>query len=76
MITYELVEENHDDEILGHYTSFGIKAVDSFSDKGSVCIEDVFTDAEMAKEYIRLLNNEQLDLIHLEETIENILHLY
>ena len=75
MINYRFVEEIHNNTILGHYTSFGIKAVDSLSDEEPIYIEDVFTDIETAKEYITLFNEEQLDLIHLEEVIENILHL-
>ena len=76
MITYELVEENHNDNVLGYYTSFGIKAIETLSDLPLVYVEDVFTDIETAQEYISLFNEEQLDLIHLEEMIEDILHLY
>ena len=76
MITYELVEENHNDNVLGYYTSFGIKAIETLSDLPLVYVEDVFTDIETAQEYISLFNEEQLDLIHLEEAIEDILHLY
>ena len=75
MITYELVEENHNDNVLGYYTSFGIKAIETLSDLPLVYVEDVFTDIETAQEYISLFNEEQLDLIHLEEAIEDILHL-
>ena len=75
MITYKLVEENHNDNILGCYTSFGIKAIENLSDLPLVYVEDVFTDIETAQEYISLFNEEQLDLIHLEEMIEDILHL-
>ena len=75
MITYELVEENHNDNVLGYYTSFGIKAIETLSDLPLVYVEDVFTDIETAQEYISLFNEEQLDLIHLEEMIEDILHL-
>ena len=74
MITYELVEENHNDNVLGYYTSFGIKAIETLSDLPLVYVEDVFTDIETAQEYISLFNEEQLDLIHLEEMIEDILH--
>ena len=75
MITYELVEENHNDNVLGYYTSFGIKAIETLSDLPLVYVEDVFTDIETAQEYISLFNEEQLELIHLEEIIEDILHL-
>ena len=75
MITYELVEENHNDNVLGYYTSFGIKAIETLSDLPPVYVEDVFTDIETAQEYISLFNEEQLELIHLEEIIEDILHL-
>ena len=75
MITYKLVEENHNDNILGFYTSFVIKAIENFSDLPIVYVEDVFTDIEMAQEYISLFNEKQLDLIHLKEMIEDILHL-
>ena len=75
MITYELVEENHNDNVLGYYTSFWIKAIETLSDLPLVYVEDVFTDIETAQEYISLFNEEQLDLIHLEEAIEDILHL-
>lgn len=75
MITYELVEAKYSDNILGHYTSFGIKAIESFSDLPLVYVDDIFTDIETAQEYIKLFNDEQLDLIHLEEMIEDILHL-
>ncbi len=73
MIIYKLVEEIHDNDMLGHYTSFGIKASDSFSERENVYLEDVFTDPETANKYIRLFNEEQLDLIHLKEVIEDIL---
>ncbi len=75
MITYELVEENHNDNAFGFYTSFGIKAIETLSDLPLVYVEDVFTDIETAQEYISLFNEEHLDLIHLEEAIEDILHL-
>ena len=75
MITYELVEENHNDNVLGYYTSFGIKAIETLSDLPLVYVEDVFTDIETAQKYISLFNEEQLDLIHLEEAVEDILHL-
>ncbi len=74
MIIYKLIEEKHNDEILGHYTSFGISAFDNSSDKNYVYVEDVFTNAETAKEYIALFNDEKLELTHLEEAIEDILH--
>ena len=48
MIIYKLVEEIHDNDMLGHYTSFGIKASDSFSERENVYLEDVFTDPETA----------------------------
>ncbi len=76
MIIYQLIEEKHNNDIIGNYTSFGVNAVDSFSGKNCVYIEDVFTDAKTAEECIALFNEEQLDLIHLEEAIEDILHLY
>ncbi len=65
MIIYQLIEEKHNNDIIGNYTSFGVNAVDSFSGKNCV-----------AEECIALFNEEQLDLIHLEEAIEDILHLY
>ena len=67
--------ESHNDNALGFYTSFGIKAIENLSDLPLVYVEDVFTDIETAQEYISLFNEEQLDLIHLEEIIEYILHL-
>ena len=75
MITYKLVEENHNDNILGFYTSFGIKAIENLSDSPLVYVEDVFTDIETAQKHISLFNEDQLDLIHFEEMIEDILHL-
>ncbi len=76
MILYELIEEKHNNATIGYYTSFGINAVDSLSGKNCVYIEDVFTDFKTAEKYITLFNEEQLDLIHLEEAIEDILHMY
>ena len=63
MITYKLVEENHNDNILGFYTSFGIKAIENLSDSPLVYVEDVFTDIETAQEYISLFNEEQLESV-------------
>ena len=73
MITYEFVEENHNDVVLGKYTSFGVKAIENDSDLQLVYVEDVFSNIETAQEYISLFNNAQLDLIHLKEVIEDIL---
>ncbi len=73
MLIYELVEEEHNNT-LGEYTSFGIKAVDSCS--GRILIyEDVFADYDTASNCIALFNDEQLEIVHLEEAIDDILHL-
>ena len=75
MITYELVEENHNDNILGFYTAFGIKAIENPFDLPLVYVENVCTDIETVQKHISLFNEDQLDLIHLEEAVEDILHL-
>ncbi len=73
MIIYELTKTNHNN-ILGNYRSFGIKAFDSSCSEKYINIEDIFTDLETAKEYVELFNNEQLDITHVEEALEDILH--
>ena len=60
MIIYQLIEEKHNNDIIGNYTSFGVNAVDSFSGKNCVYIEDVFTNEKTAEECIALFNEEQM----------------
>ena len=57
-----------------NYTSFGVAAVDTISGSQCVYIQDVFIDFETANKYISIFNEEQLDLIHLYDVIEDILH--
>lgn len=75
MIVYKLIEEECENELLGHYTSFGINAVDSDTNQSIAYISDVFLDKINAENYIFLFNEEHLDIVHLENAIEDILHL-
>ena len=75
MIIYKIVKEDHCISTSQHYTSFGIAAIDSISGNQCEYVEDVFLDYDTAKEYISVFNEEQLDLIHLYDVIDDILHL-
>lgn len=75
MIVYKLIEEEFDNDLLGHYTSFGINAVDSDTNLSVAYISDVFLDRVNAENYIFLFNEEHLDIMHLENVIDDILHL-
>ena len=74
MVVYKLIEEEFENDLLGHYTSFGINAIDTGTNRSSVCISDVFLDKSNAEKYIFLFNEEQLEIVHLEAIIDNILH--
>ena len=61
-------EENH------KHTVYGITALDSF---GNVLksAQDIFFDKQKAEEFIKLCNEEKLELIHLQDVIDDILTL-
>lgn len=74
MVIYKLIEEDFENDLLGHYTSFGINAVDSLTNQSLAYISDVFLDKESAENHIFLFNEEQLDIVHLENVLDDILH--
>ena len=60
-------EENH------RYTVYGITALDSFGNMLKT-FEDIFFDKNKAEEFVKLCNEEKLELIHLQDVVEDVLY--
>ena len=60
-------EENH------RYTVYGITALDSFGNMLKT-FEDIFFDKNKAEEFVKLCNEEKLQLIHLQDVVEDVLY--
>lgn len=70
MITYSIITEQNNGSKCGEYTSYGIDVSDG---ERRFKIHDVFLDKQEALECVRLFNSEQLEIIHLEQVIDEIL---
>lgn len=71
-IIYTLRIDSVTDEDNCKHNVYGITAIDTFGNILAT-FEDVFFDKEKAEEFIKLCNEEKLELIHLENVIEDIL---
>lgn len=68
LVTYEVTEEKT------NRVSYGLSARD---DKGNaITIHDVFTVHSEAQRFVSLLNEEQLELVHLEQVISDYLQYF
>ena len=66
--TYELYCEVLYHEDIGEYKSYGIK-----SKKESIKISDVTTSLKRGLEILRILNDNQVSVIHLKDVISDLL---
>ena len=71
MVTYNFTKELcHSDEI-GEYDTFGINVFDG--NKKIKTLHDVFLNEDDARRCVSLFNEEQLDVIHLEQIVDEYL---
>lgn len=75
MITYRSQSEHVYSSKTGWHTSYGVLVIDdSVNDlKFIEYIPGVFSQKEAAEEFVRLLVDEQLDIIHLHDVIEDVI---
>ena len=59
-------EDNH------RYTVYGITALDNFGNMLKK-FEDIFFNKDNAEEFVKLCNEEKLELIHLQDVVEDAL---
>ena len=59
-------EENH------QYTVYGITALDNFGNMLKT-FKDIFFDKNKAEEFVKLCNEEKLELVHLQDVVEDVL---
>ena len=71
MVRYEIKKEIIHNDVLGRYVSYGLYARDDSGNKVMMC--DIFQNKEEAEKYISLFNDEQLEIVHLEQVIEDYL---
>lgn len=70
MVRYKVLEEKINTK---PYNLFGLTARD---DAGNcITLHDVFTERSEAQRCVTLFNNEQLELVHLEQVIDEYLQL-
>ncbi len=74
MITYEIIEETFSTPELGSYTSYGILAYEDTDNQVVCSISDVFLDRNKASGYIQLFNEMELDVLHLPNILDDLLH--
>ncbi len=71
MFFYDVVKENHSDNEIGNYDTFGIVAfriADGAKEK--LChIEDVFLNETKAKEFTQKCNDFQLSPVHIYDAV-------
>lgn len=70
LITYSIITEQNNGSECGEYTSYGIDVSDG---ERRFTIHDVFFDKREALKCIGLFNSEQLEIIHLEQVLDEIL---
>ena len=60
------------DEDNQKYTVYGITALDNFGNMLKT-FEDIFFDKNKAQKFVKLCNEEKLELIHLQDVVEDAL---
>ena len=60
------------DEENQKYTVYGITTLDSFGNVLNT-FEDIFFSKQKAEEFVKLCNEEKLELIHLQNVVEDVL---
>lgn len=73
MITYKVQEEHLFKPETGSYTSYGILAYEDSSDKVVCRISDIFLDRKLAEKYTQLFNTMNLEIVHLQNVIDDLL---
>ena len=70
VLIYETIIFQHEE--VGEYIGYGLQALDA---DGKVLhrAEDLSTDEELVRQWARLLNEEQLELVHFFEVVEDLL---
>ena len=71
-VTYTLRTDIVTDEDNNKHTVYGIDALDRFENVLE-SVADIFFDKLKAEEFIKLCNEEKLELIHLQDVIEDVL---
>jgi len=71
-VRYEIVEETGFSHGLGEYYTYGIKAEEISEDVvvESYVLNDVTTDEDEARELVQLFTEEQLEIIHFKDVVE------
>ena len=68
MVTYSILEEKSDERVI-----LGLSVKNETIEVLSV--KDIFFDRRQAEEFVKLLNKEQLDIVHLEQVIDEYLQI-
>ena len=68
MVTYSILEEKSDERVI-----LGLSVQNETIEVLSV--KDIFFDRRQAEEFVKLLNKEQLDIVHLEQVIDEYLQI-
>lgn len=71
-VKYTLRTDIVTDEDNNKHTVYGVDALDRFENVLE-SVADIFFDKQKAEEFIKLCNEEKLELIHLQDVIEDIL---
>ncbi len=71
-VKYTLRTDIVTDEDNNKHTVYGVDALDRFENVLE-SVADIFFDKLKAEEFIKLCNEEKLELIHLQDVIEDIL---
>lgn len=72
---YEVNQEKNSHIDIGTYDSYGINVYVCVNDRNMFLmnVPDLFLDEHKALEFAKLCNEEQLELVHLSDVIEDIL---
>ena len=71
-VKYTLRTDIVTDEDTNKHTVYGVDALDRYENVLE-SVADIFFDKQKAEEFIKLCNEEKLELIHLQDVIEDIL---
>lgn len=71
-VKYTLRTDIVTDEDNNKHTVYGVDALDRFENVLE-SVADIFFDKQKAEEFIKLCNEERLELIHLQDVIEDVL---
>jgi len=74
-INYKIIEETIHSEEFGEYNTFGLQVEEiTNNDQCEIHIlHDVTTNKDAATEMVRLFNEEQLEAIHFEEVVQDMI---